>query len=204
MVRYLLLLSAFTFAAPSMADFTTNMGVGTKHVFRGMKESGQDIVLSAGFDYEGPLGLYLGGWGYTGSIEVFDTSEVNAYGGFGFSVWDVALGFGAIRYERAQETGLTEYTASVAWSDYRYSYYQDEDEQYDYQEVAANWDVFGGNGFVLTAGMLTLEGEQDETFDYSAAWVVALEGGADFQLKVTRHDDRGNAFVIGLNKQFDW
>jgi uncharacterized protein (TIGR02001 family) len=203
MTKYFLLLAAFLLAAPSYAEFTTNFGAATKYAFRGVQQSDQDMVIKAGLDYSAPWGLYAGAWGYTGSIEDFDTSEVNAYGGFAFSLWDVALGLGAVRYERAQQTGVTEYTASLAWDAYRFSTFQDEDSN-QYHEVAASYDFWGENGLSFVVGMTELDGQTDQTFNYGVSWILAMPNQVDVEIGVTRHDDDGNTFVIGMTQQFDW
>lgn len=203
MTKYFLLLAACLLAVPSYAEFTTNMGVANKYMFRGIKQSDQDIVVHGGLDYSGPWGVYAGAWGYTGSIEDLDTSEVNAYGGFAFSLWDVAIGLGAIRYERAQQTGVTEYNVNLAWDAYRLSSFQDEDDN-QYHEISASYDFWGGNGLSFLAGMTQLDGEKDETYNYGISWILAMPDDVDFELSVTRHDDKGNAFVLGMSQKFDW
>jgi len=203
MSKYLLLIVAVIFAVPSYAEFTSNFGVANKYMFRGVKQSDQDIVVSGGVDYSGPWGIYAGAWGYTGSIEDFDTSEANAYGGFAFSVWDIAIGLGAIRYERAQQTTQTEYNINLAWDAYRLSSYQDEDSN-QYHEVSASYDFWGQNGLSFLVGMTQLDGQSDETFNYGISWILAMPGDVDFEVGVTRHDDEGNAFILGMNQKFSW
>lgn len=203
MIKYFLLAVAMVLASPSYAEFTTNFGAATKYAFRGVQQSDQDIVVKGGLDYSGPWGVYAGAWGYTGSIEDFDTSEVNAYGGFAFSLWDVALGLGAIRYERAQQTGVTEYNVNLAWNAYRLSSYIDEDEN-KYHEVAASYDFWGGNGLSFVVGMNELDGQDDETFNYGVSWILAMPDQVDFEISLSRHDDEGNTFIIGMTQQFDW
>jgi len=205
MSKYLLVLSAILMAIPAYADFSTNMGASTKHTFRGLKQSDKDFIFSGGLDYQGPLGVYAGAWGYTGSIEDLDTSEANAYGGFAFSFWDVSLGLGTIRYERAQQTGFSEYNVNLAWDAYRLSTYQDEDETYQYHEVAANYDYWGGNGIAFTLGFLENEDSAiTDRWNYGMTWVLAMPGNVDFDFSFTRHQDKGNSLTLGMSKQFDW
>lgn len=208
MSKYLLVLSAMLMALPAVADFSTNIGAGTKHAFRGVKQSTGDFVVNAGVDYQGPLGIYAGAWGYTGGIEDFDSSEVNAYGGFAFNVKDLSIGLGVIRYERAQQTGFSEYNVNLAWDAYRLSTYQDEDATYQYNEVAANYDFWGGNGLVFTFGMLDQDATgsiaADEIWNYSITWVVAMKGNVDFELSAARHEKKGNSLSLSMSKKIDW
>ena len=205
MSKYLLVLSAMLMALPATADFSTNIGAATKHTFRGVKLSDKDFVLNAGVDYQGPFGVYAGAWGYTGGIEDLDTSEVHAYGGFAFSLWDVSIGLGTIRYERAQQTGFSEYNVNLAWDAYRLSTYQDEDATYIYNEVAANYDIWGGNGLAFTFGHTDNEDDAiKDKWNFGMSWVLAMPGNVDFDFSVTRHQSKGNALTLGMSKQLDW
>jgi len=208
MSKYLLVLSAMLMALPAVADFSTNMGAATKQTFRGVKQSNKDFVFSAGADYQGPLGFYAGAWGYTGSIEDFDTSEVNAYGGFAFNVKDLSVGLGVIRYERAQQTGFSEYNVNLAWDAYRLSTYQDEDATYQYNEIAANYNFWGTKGMAFTFGLLdqdaTADVVADEIWNYSITWVLAMPGNVDFDFGFGRHEKKGNSLTLSMSKQIDW
>jgi uncharacterized protein (TIGR02001 family) len=204
MPKYLLVLSAMLMAPPAFADFSTNFGAATEYTFRGTKLSDKDVVVSAGADYQGPFGVYAGAWGYTGGIEDLDTSQVNAYGGFAFSLGTVSIGLGAIQYVPAQQSALTEYNVNVAWSDYRLSTYQDEDNTYQYYEIAANYDIWGGNGLVLNIGQQVYQDTSEETLNYGIAWVVAMEQQVDFEFSIMRNEDTGNVVAVGISRLFDW
>ncbi len=196
--------------AGSLGDVTTNMGVVTKHMLRGVKQSNADIVVSAGIDYQGPLGLYAGAWGYTGSIEDFDNSEVNAYAGGAYSILGISLGLGVIQYERGSdhraniETNNTEYNVNVAWHDYRLSSYQDSDTKDKYHELAANYALWGDAGIVLSAGVVRLDASDDEAWNYGLRFVKAMPSNVDFEVNISRHDDKGNSLVLSMTRQFDW
>jgi uncharacterized protein (TIGR02001 family) len=204
MPKYLLVLSAMLMALPTFADFSTNFGTATEYTFRGTKLSDKDVVVSAGADYQGPFGVYAGAWAYTGAIEDLDTSQVNAYGGFAFSLGTVSIGLGAIQYVAAQESGLTEYNINVAWNDYRLSTYKDEDNTYQYYEIVANYDIWGGNGLVLNIGQQDYQDTNEETLNYGISWVVAMEQQVDFELSIMRNEDTGNVFAVGISRLFDW
>ena len=204
MSKYLLLLSALVLAVPSYAEFTSNMGAATKYMFRGVKQSDADITINAGADYVGPYGFYAGAWAYTGSIEDFDTSEANAYGGFAYSLGNMALGLGIIGYERGgDKLDNTEYNVNLAWNAYRLSAYQDEDETYVYKELAANYDIWDEAGIALKAGLLTPE-ESRELWDYSISVVMAMPSNVDFEVQLTNQQQKGYSLVFGLSQQFDW
>lgn len=205
MYKYLIVLTAMLMAAPSFADFSTNIGAATKYSFRGIKQSDKDFVFSAGADYQGPLGIYAGAWGYTGSLEDFDTSEVNAYTGLAFSVSDVSIGFGVIRYERAQQTGLTEYNINLAWDAYRLSTYQDEEASYQYHELGANYDIWDTSGLAFTFAQLDYESDlTTDRWNAKVSWVLAKPGNVDFDFSFHRHQSKGNSLVLGMSKKIDW
>lgn len=195
-------------AMPVVADFSSNIGAGTKQTFRGVKQSDKDFVFNGGLDYQGPLGFFAGAWAYTGSIEDFDTSEVNAYGGFAFSVKDVSIGLGMIRYERAQQTGFSEYNVNLAWDAYRISSYQDESDTYQYNELAANYNFWENKGMAFTVGLLdkhaTDDQGADEIWNYSISWVLAMPGNVDFDFGFARQQKKGNTLTLSMSKQINW
>ena len=211
MYKYLLVLSAFVMAAPSWAELTTNMGSSTKYMFRGVKQSDADIIINGGVDYQGPMGFYAGAWGYTGAIEDLDTSEVNAYTGAAYSLGGVSFGLGVIRYERGSDsqdgkygTSNTEYNLNLSWDAYRLSTYEDDESKTKYYEVAANYSFWGDSGMTFSAGMTQLDGRSDETWNYGIGFVKAMPSSVDFEVLVTREDDKGNSLILGLSRQFDW
>lgn len=204
MSKYLLVLAAFMVATPVYAELTTNMGTATKYMFRGVKQSDADIVINAGVDYAGPFGFYAGAWGYTGSIEDFDTSEVNAYGGFAYNLGNVALGAGVIGYERGgDQLDNTEYNLNLAWNAYRLSVYQDDDDTYEYKELAANYEFWDDAGMSFTAGLLTPDDEK-ELWDYSVSVVMAMPSKVDFEVKLSNQQKKGYSLILGVSQQFDW
>ncbi|MFT5594675.1 MAG: hypothetical protein ACI8SR_003067 [Oceanicoccus sp.] len=204
MSKYLLVLAAFIVASPVYAELTTNMGAATKYMFRGVKQSDADIVINGGVDYNGPFGFYAGAWGYTGSLEDFDTSEVNGYGGFAYNLGNVALGAGVIGYERGgDKVDNTEYNVNLAWSDYRLSVYKDDKDTYEYKEVAANYEFWDDAGMAFTVGLLTPD-ETKELWNYSASLVLAMPSKVDFEVLLTNQQKKGYSLVLGISQQFDW
>ena len=204
MSKYLVVLVALLIAAPSFAELTTNLGTANKFMFRGIKQSDQDLIVQGGVDYQGPLGFYTGAWAYTGSIEDFDTSEVNAYAGLAYDLGPVAFGIGAITYERGgDKLDNTEYHGSIAWDAYRYSYFEDSDEAHVYQELALNYDFWDNAGMGFTAGLYTPE-EGKERWDWSTSLVMGLPSKTDFEVLITNHQRKGYSLTLGFTRQFDW
>jgi len=204
MSKYLAILVAVLMAAPSFAELTTNLGTANKFMFRGVKQSDADIVVNGGVDYIGPYGFYAGAWAYTGSIEDTDTSEINGYAGFAYELGPVALGLGAISYERGGE-GLdnTEYNANIAWDAYRYSFYQDSEDDTIYQEAAAYYDFWDTAGMGFTAGLYTPEVGK-ERWDWSMSVLMGLPSKTDFEVLLTNHQRKGYSLTLGFTRQFDW
>ncbi|MEY8205374.1 MAG: TorF family putative porin [Bermanella sp.] len=210
MFKYLLAIAACILAAPTWAEygghFSANMGTATKYMHRGLKQSDADIVFHGGVDYTGPMGVYGGVWGYTGSIEDLDTTEVNAYAGAAYSFNSVSLGFGVIHYERGADhksaTRNAEYNINVSWDAYRLSSYQDEASKDQYHELAANYALWGDAGLAISAGLAQPDGSQDEDRHYAIGFVKAMPSNVDFEVTLSRHDGKGNSLILGLSRQF--
>ncbi|GAA6135407.1 hypothetical protein NBRC116188_21970 [Oceaniserpentilla sp. 4NH20-0058] len=204
MSKYIVVLAALCMAAPSFAELTTNLGTSNKYMFRGVKQSDADIVVNGGIDYQGPFGFYTGAWAYTGSIEDLKTSEINAYAGFAYAIGPVALGLGAITYERGGDAvDDSEYNANIAWDAYRYSYYVESEEAHVYQEVAANYDFWDNAGMSFTAGLHTPE-DAKERWDWSMSILMGLPSKSDFEIILNNHQRKGYSLSLSFTRQFDW
>ena len=190
---------------PTQAELSSNWSMANNYMFRGLKQSDQDFIVSAGADYQSPWGFYAGTWAYTGSVEDFETSELNGYAGLAASVGSVSFGLGAIAYERGADDQIdnTEYNVNVSWNMFRLSSYQDDDNTYQYHEMSASYAFWGDGGLSFTVGVMQPE-EVDEEYNFSIRYVQAMPGNVDFDINLIRHDDRGTGFVLGISQKFDW
>lgn len=74
----------------AMAEVSTNIGLSSDYVWRGVSQTGQSAAISGGIDYEDESGFFAGTWL---SNTNFGSNEVDLYlgygnevGGFGYSV----------------------------------------------------------------------------------------------------------------------
>lgn len=98
---------ASAFAMPAMAgDFTpsSNVGLVSDYLYRGISQSGANPALQGGFDLAHSSGIYLGMWGSSISW-VSDAGlansaglELDTYGGYKGAAGDVAYDVGFLRY----------------------------------------------------------------------------------------------------------
>jgi len=102
--------SAMAQTAPAAPESTLsfNAGVFSDYRYRGISQSRLNLAVQGGADYAHKSGAYIGVWG--SSINwIKDTkvgansgkagTEVDIYGGYKFSVGDVAYDLGFLRYE---------------------------------------------------------------------------------------------------------
>jgi uncharacterized protein (TIGR02001 family) len=92
-------------AAPATPEFavTGNFGITSDYRFRGLQQTDGDPAFQGGFDVAHSSGLYLGTWGsnvssWAAGPGTATKLEVDIYGGYKFSVGDIALDIGAIAY----------------------------------------------------------------------------------------------------------
>lgn len=191
-------------SSPSWAELTANYGIANKHMRRGILLSGQDVIVQGGVDYHAPLGIYLGGWAYTGNFENNNYFEYDTYAGIGFHIGPLAVGTGYIRYEfDGNEDPYSEYNMNLSLGDYRVSGYWDEDETYRYFEAAANYQFWEKSGLGFTVGH-TDDFEHNQNWNYSTSYLMAMPSNVDLEVKITREDNKGNGLVIGITKQLSF
>ena len=97
--------NAFAQAAPAAPESTLSFNVGgvNEYRYRGISQSRLDPALSGGADYADKSGVYVGVWG--SSIKWIkdaggkSNTEVDYYGGYKFSLGDVAYDVGFLHYD---------------------------------------------------------------------------------------------------------
>lgn len=100
-----------TLALPAWATEPTpghtlsfNAALTSDYIFRGISQSQHDPALSVGADYARSSGLYIGTWlstqkwVETGPYKGGSDFELDLYGGYKFSVGDIGVDLGMIRY----------------------------------------------------------------------------------------------------------
>ncbi|MEL0585693.1 MAG: TorF family putative porin [Candidatus Thiodiazotropha sp. (ex. Lucinoma kazani)] len=76
------------------AEVSTNIGVTSNYIWRGLTQSENSTSFSGGFDWSGESGLYAGTW----LAEAWDDFELDLYGGYAGEVGDFGYDAGLIYY----------------------------------------------------------------------------------------------------------
>ena len=155
--------------AVSMAQWSANVGYVSDYIYRGIFQT--ESSASAGIDYEGGNGFYVGTWG----ADVGDGIETDLYFGYG--------------------GGSGDFSYSVGWTGYYYS--DDFDDTYEefnlsfgygFVELGFNAGEWGGNGapedYTFTSLTFNIPGDMYLTYgshgdDFSGSY---LEFGYGFEL----------------------
>ena len=82
----------------ALAGTTTNLGVVSEYLLRGI-EGSDGVAVQGGWDWSGDSGLYLGNWASElgGAAKVGDW-ELDTYGGWAGKLGDLSLDLGAVYY----------------------------------------------------------------------------------------------------------
>ena len=98
---------ASSFALPVMAaDFTpsSNVGLVTNYLYRGISQSGAKPAIQGGFDLSHSSGAYIGMWGSSiswisdGGLATNAGLELDTYAGYKGAAGDVSYDLGFLRY----------------------------------------------------------------------------------------------------------
>ena len=113
------LLAAAVLAATStaaMAEVSTNVGVTSNYLFRGVSASGDQAAVSGGVDYNHGSGVYAGMWVSTLGTDVGE--ELDYYVGYAKSFGDfgVDASLVAITYPQQEKWDYTELALSGSYS----------------------------------------------------------------------------------------
>lgn len=100
--------SAFASAADSPHTLTSNVGVFSQYIFRGLTQTNKDPALQGGFDYSHASGFYAGAWMSniswltdTPAVTSYTSSslEMDFYGGYkGTIIGDLGFDIGILQY----------------------------------------------------------------------------------------------------------
>lgn len=84
-------------AAP---ELTTNIGVVSEYVFRGIRQTWGQPAIQGGIDYVHPSGWYVGTWMSNTSSKLYGgaTVEVDLYGGYRTTIADVTYDVGVLQF----------------------------------------------------------------------------------------------------------
>ncbi len=148
-----------------------NIGVVSEYRYRGLAQSRFDPAVQGGVDYADKSGFYVGAWASTIKW-ITDNSatkgkiELDLYGGYKFSLGDVGLDVGVLRYQYLNNTlgnvsgfanaNTTEVYGAATYGPFTLKQSQSTTNLFGttnskgstYTDLSANFDL--GNGFTLT------------------------------------------------------
>ncbi|WP_090129972.1 TorF family putative porin [Limnohabitans sp. Rim11] len=207
-------------AAPE-SSLSFNVGAVSEYRYRGYSQSRFDPAVQGGADYADKSGVYVGVWG-SGIKWVKDgggksNMEVDIYGGYKFSVGDVAYDIGFLRYEYANNdlpvsANTNEFYGAVTMGPTTLKYSQSTGNLFgfagskgsSYVDLTANFDL--GSGFTLTPhlGYQKVKGAGNGIYSYTdLALTVAkdLGNGLTASAALIGTDAKTGSYVSPAGKQ---
>ncbi|MEW8024578.1 MAG: TorF family putative porin [Candidatus Thiodiazotropha sp.] len=169
------------------AEVSTNIGVTSNYIWRGLTQTGNSTALSGGFDWSGESGLYAGTW----LSEAWDDYELDLYGGYAGEAGDFGYDVGLIYYAYSSdaESDFTELAVSGSWQfltaglNYVFSA-EDAVEVIEedlYYYLGASFDLPQDFSIGLTVGFVEPDGDGDDDFeDYTHYQVDLTKATGDF------------------------
>ena len=190
-------------AAEATPDYTltTNVGLFSQYVFRGVSYTQEKPAVQGGADFAHSSGLYLGIWGSNVSTKAIRNAvgEIDVYGGyaravgdFGFDIGLLKFNFPGSRYAGTNEDYDTlEGYASVSWKFLKLKYSRTLTDYFGF-----NNETFGADG----------NGDSDgsEYWDLSANYAFDGGWGVDAHVghqKVRHYEDYNfTDYRVGVSK----
>ncbi|MEW8667544.1 MAG: TorF family putative porin [Candidatus Thiodiazotropha endolucinida] len=169
------------------AEVSTNIGVTSNYIWRGLTQTGNSTALSGGFDWSGESGLYAGTW----LSEAWDDYELDLYGGYAGEVGDFGYDVGLIYYAYSSdaESDFTELAVSSSWQfltaglNYVFSA-EDAVEVIEedlYYYLGAGFDLPQDFSIGLTVGFVEPDGDGDDDLeDYTHYQIDLTKATGDF------------------------
>ncbi len=217
--------AACALALPLMAvadtpayTLTTNMGLVSEYVFRGMTYSQGRAAVQGGIDFAHQSGLYLGIWSSSVSGEPLGgaVSEVDYYGGYSAAVGDFTYDVGLLQFTFPRgklannvSLGTLEVYGGITWKMVNLKYSRtlgdyfgvNEESGYragskgsDYIEANINYEFLPGWTANLHAGRQSVRGNTEFNFsDYKVG--VSRDLGAGWVASLAWIDTTGDAML---------
>lgn len=169
------------------AEVSTNIGVTSNYIWRGLTQTGNSTALSGGFDWSGESGLYAGTW----LSEAWDDYELDLYGGYAGEVGDFGYDVGLIYYAYSSdaESDFIELAVSGSWQfltaglNYVFSA-EDAVEVIEedlYYYLGASFGLPQDFSIGLTVGFVEPDGDGDDDLeDYTHYQVDLTKATGDF------------------------
>lgn len=190
--------------APAPAyTITSNIGVFSQYIFRGISYTQENPAVQGGFDFAHESGAYLGIWGTNVSDLALSnaTGEIDVYGGFAktYGDWTFDVGFLQFifpggKYDPSGESLNTlELNAAVTWKFIQLKYSH------------AVTDYFGFNDKTFGLGRGDSDGshylEANANYEFLPTWQLNLHVGHQ---KVKNYEEYNfTDWKVGVTKSFD-
>jgi uncharacterized protein (TIGR02001 family) len=203
------------------AEVSTNIGVTSNYIWRGMTQSDNSTAFSGGIDWSGETGLYAGTW----LSEAWDDYELDLYGGYAGEAGDFGYDAGLIYYAYSSDSDsdFSEIYVNGSWqflsAGFAYVISADDavevvEEDY-YYYLGASFDLPQDFSLGLTVGFVEPDGDGDEDGEDFTHYQVDLTkaagdfGDVTFSLSDTDMDDTDAAgedsdmrFFVSWSKSF--
>ncbi|WP_018413147.1 TorF family putative porin [Methyloversatilis thermotolerans] len=195
-------------AAPAYT-LTTNIGVFSQYIFRGISYTQEKPAVQGGIDFAHSSGAYLGIWGTNVDDAALPNAagEIDVYGGFAKTVDDWTFDVGFLQfifpggeYNSSTATGLTggqtetlntlELNAAVTWKFIQLKYSYAVTDYFGLSKKAFGDDSDGSNYL-----------EANVNYEFMPTWIVNLHVGHQ---KVKNYEDYNfTDWKVGVTKNFD-
>lgn len=154
----------------AVAELTANGAVANNYIWRGVTQTADTAAVSAGVDWSGDQGLYVGGW--VSNLGPGAGQELDLYAGMVLDMGDNQLDVGVIsyRYPVAATTSFTEVYAKA---------------NIDIITAEAYLTVLGGSANAAGAGdtgdiYLTASANLEPFTVYAGTYMISNSGGTDY------------------------
>ncbi|MCU7802129.1 MAG: TorF family putative porin [Candidatus Thiodiazotropha sp. (ex Lucinoma borealis)] len=169
------------------AEVSTNIGVTSNYIWRGLTQSGNSTSFSGGFDWSGESGLYAGTW----LAEAWDDFELDLYGGYAGEVGGFGYDAGLIYYVYSSDadSNFAELYVNGSWqfltAGLAYTLSAEDAveaiEEDLYYYLGASFDLPQDFSIGLTVGFAEPDGDgEDDAEDYTHYQLDLTKATGDF------------------------
>ena len=207
--------------APAPApELTSNIGVVSEYVFRGIRQTWGNPALQGGFDYTHASGFYAGAWMSNTSANLYAnaTIEIDVYGGYRGAVGDFTYDLGLLQFffPRANYDKITpagsyarkSYNATEVylsgtwqWLNVKYSRAITDVGYFGFSSNNAGVGAFPGNPSAGVSGSDTTGSwyiEANAAYEFLPSWTASLHAGRQ---TIARSTGLGYAdYKVGVSK----
>ena len=191
---------AFAEDAPApVPELTSNIGVVSEYVFRGIRQTWGNPAVQGGFDYAHASGFYAGAWMSNTSANLYAnaTIEIDLYGGYRGAVGDFTYDVGLLQflfpganYDKITPAGSyakksynsTEFYLSGTWQwlNVKYSRAMTDVGYFGFTSNNAGVGAFPGNPSAGVSGGDTTGSwyiEANVAYEFLPTWTASLHAG---------------------------